>query len=138
MTLLDKLRSYGAWIAIVYALSAPLGCKDNKQAIVDGKTRIVIRQEFEAYKNKIYNSFREVIRFPGSLAEYERWKGYECEILGAKFDLTEYSEPTQLQVDLFEKSIEAIVNHRYEVAGGGGVSVIDRTERGLPVRRKRS
>jgi len=74
-----------------------------------------------------------IIYFPGSKSDYEEWKGYKVEIVGANADL--YRDHILLEEKQLDeeqaKSIEALVNCQLLLLGRGEVKVF-----GLPVKRK--
>ncbi len=92
-------------------------------------------------REKLLDKFLGITRFIGSLEEYERFRGYECEIMAPilefKFECTTYCGeivPYKLkdkQKKMLEEGLEAVV--RYQPKGSSG----NNFEQGIPVRRKR-
>ncbi len=96
----------------------------------------------EAKRNeetKIYNHLSNVTIFRGSLSEYERWRGYECEILGPSYHPTRDNRCllTEKDMEMYSKVVEAIVNAqdlflRHDDFSG----MLCHEPIGLPVKRK--
>ena len=78
----------------------------------------------------------KVIRFRGILQDYERWKGYECEVLGPSFRLP-YSAHfiNDDSIKIYNEGIEALVNYQDYVSGHGFAHDVEPV--GLPIRKKR-
>lgn len=92
-----------------------------------------ITKEEKTKRKEILDELNDITLFNGSLAEYERWKGYECEILGPSYAIP-FSELDDEDLDMHKKGIEAIVNVQYFVSGP---EVYDEPTVGLPVRKKK-
>ncbi len=92
-------------------------------------------------KNILSKRLGNLILFYGSLEEYERWKGYKCEIIAPSYEIPECDEDNyddelgEEDVEMAKKGIEAVVN----------VQDFPRTthdsyyhpSKGLPVRKKK-
>lgn len=94
-------------------------------------------------KRKREEMLRGVVLFPGTIKEYELFRGYEVEIIntlrkdkGVTF-INEKMKDKELACHLAQEGIEAIVNATvsYTTAGGGGIGSKD--QYGLPVRRRK-
>jgi hypothetical protein len=83
--------------------------------------------------DRIREHLSKIIRFRGSLQEYERWKGYECEILGPSYIINDSRfNFNDRDKEMVEKDIEAIVNWYENIRApwGGNLPI------GLPLRKK--
>lgn len=98
---------------------------------IGGSGVLFLRRCTDKEARKLDKFYRyNVIKFEGNLSEYERFKGYECEILGPQIDLGKDPSTSPLKEKLrsyYEDGIEAIVNYRSW----------SYYEWGLPIRKKR-
>ena len=92
----------------------------------------------------IENGMANIVLFPGSVEEYEKFKRYEVEIIDTKspdksffpFDY-HYSELSIYEY-LLDQGLEAIVNLRYKGTPAAGESLGGSSPYGLPVRKARN
>lgn len=84
-------------------------------------------------REEIFDHLTRITMFRGSVLEYERWRGYECDILGPSYRIPYSDSLSQEDEDMYASGIEAIVNIQDYV---GGVDVYNKQIEGLPIRRK--
>jgi len=129
-----------------------------------------MRKKVVEVDEEIFKGYQEVMRvkeqlenvtfFQGNLEEYEKWRGYECEILAPSFSEKGVYFPESIESyemhngkkpwtlnkrllevkDFCEKGMEAIVNVNYVVRVHGfvdGGTGSDEHRVGLPIRKKR-
>ena len=103
---------------------------------ISEKDRRLDRELSKKRRDEVYNHLSKITIFRGSLSEYEKWRGYDCEILGASYRLP-FGDTLILSkedIKMYEEGIEALVN-----AQGNKDYFPLRTNQpiGLPVRKKR-
>ncbi len=84
-------------------------------------------------RKEIFEKLKRITQFRGSVTDYERWRGYGCEILGPSYEIPYSDSLNDEDQFMYENGIEAIVNIQdYQ----GGPGVYNRQTAGLPVRKK--
>ncbi len=102
------------------------------------------RKQEEKAEEELTERMKNISLFPGSVKEYEKFKGYEVEIIDTKspdksffpFDYR-YSE-LSIYESLLDQGLEAIVNLRYKATPAAGESLGGSSPYGLPVRKARN
>ena len=78
--------------------------------------------------------------FRGDLQEYERLKGYDCEIVASSISLSEYiprTGPTREQEEIVEKGVEALIRmYTTSFLLPWGSGILSFNYHGIPVKRK--
>ncbi len=111
---------------------------------VESEEERIAREENEKYERK----FNSLTLFPGDLVEYERFVGYECEIIdtGESEKFIEWSgrgknnpfkyKTKEIQDKMYEADIEALIYYSgsYQPRNSGSVH----NHIGVPVRKKTS
>jgi hypothetical protein len=93
-----------------------------------------MNKEEKQHRREIFDKLSAITFFRGSVAEYEKWKGYDCEILGASYKIPyDEKELTEDDIKMCNQGIEALVNvsnNEPEVEIGNSNLI------GLPLRKK--